>query len=121
MVRRAVARHIICQVRRRQAAKHRRLLGRRALSVCDAGIVACSSDSDSSYAATEPELATTAAAISALATAMAAARTDPRADVDDKLSVPLNAGSNAELALIQRIFALQQEKEHLLRIMQQTS
>ncbi|KAJ2182569.1 hypothetical protein IW139_005785, partial [Coemansia sp. RSA 353] len=79
MVRRAVARHIICQVRRRQAAKHRRLLGRRALSVCDAGIVACSSDSDSSYAATEPELATTAAAISALATAMAAARTDPRA------------------------------------------
>ncbi|KAJ2657544.1 COP9 signalosome complex subunit 7b [Coemansia sp. RSA 1199] len=80
MVRRAVARHIICQVRRRQAAKNRRLLGRRALSVCDASLVACSSDSDSTYSATEPELATTAAAISALATAMAAARTDPRAE-----------------------------------------
>ncbi|KAJ2501968.1 COP9 signalosome complex subunit 7b [Coemansia sp. RSA 1972] len=80
MVRRAVARHIICQVRRRQAAKHRRLLGRRELSACDASLVACSSDSDSSYAATEPELATTAAAISALATAMAATRTDPRAE-----------------------------------------
>ncbi|KAJ2501970.1 hypothetical protein GGH96_001496 [Coemansia sp. RSA 1972] len=118
MVRRAVARHIICQVRRRQAAKHRRLLGRRALSACDASLVACSSDSDSSYAATEPELATTAAAISALATAMAATRTDPRAETDDKLGIPLYNSSDAELALIERIFALQQEKNYLLRAMQ---
>ncbi|KAJ2345385.1 hypothetical protein GGF43_005233, partial [Coemansia sp. RSA 2618] len=77
MVRRAVARHIICQVRQRQTAKHRRLLGRRALSACDSKYADWHYRSDSTCAATEPELATTAAAISALAAAMSAVRTDP--------------------------------------------
>ncbi|KAJ2312340.1 hypothetical protein IWW54_002141 [Coemansia sp. RSA 2705] len=134
LVRRAVARRIIHQVRRRQVAKRRQLLGRRTLSLlpaCDS--VGWSADaavygSDSAPASAEPvapaSTATTAAAaaaITALAAAMSAARTDPSVDVDGALRVPQDAGSDAELALIQRIFELQQEKERLLRVMQQTS
>ncbi|KAJ2317417.1 hypothetical protein IWW51_005371, partial [Coemansia sp. RSA 2702] len=90
LVRRAVARRIIHQVRRRQVAKRRQLLGRRTLSLlpaCDSvgwGADAAAYGSDSAPASAEPvapaSTATTAAAaaaITALAAAMSAARTDP--------------------------------------------
>ncbi|KAI9478977.1 hypothetical protein BX667DRAFT_505918 [Coemansia mojavensis] len=153
MVRRAVARHIIQQVRMRQISKHRHLSGRRALSVhalncCNTSTAAAASldiQHNGSTMAIEPTsdaanatAAAAAAAISALAAAMSAARTDPstayfsisalianqaatRVDTKRTLHVPQDAGSDAELVLIRRIFELQQEKEHLIHMMQETS
>ncbi|KAJ2670970.1 hypothetical protein IWW42_003680 [Coemansia sp. RSA 1085] len=141
MVRRAVARHIIQQVRMRQISKHRHLSGRRALSVhalncCNTSTAATASldiQHNGSTMAIEPTsdaanatAAAAAAAISALAAAMSAARTDPstaatRVDTKRTLHVPQDAGSDAELVLIRRIFELQQEKEHLIHMMQETS
>ncbi|KAJ2618913.1 hypothetical protein H4R22_005458, partial [Coemansia sp. RSA 1290] len=92
MVRRAVARHIIQQVRMRQISKHRHLSGRRALSVhalncCNTSTAAAASLDiqhngstmaiESSSDAANATAAAAAAAISALAAAMSAARTDP--------------------------------------------
>ncbi|KAJ2712352.1 hypothetical protein H4R19_002802 [Coemansia spiralis] len=139
MVRRAVARHIIQQVRSHRAAAgqyHDQYPGQ--------------------HPAPEDATAAAAAAIAALVAGMSAARPDtctgkyhwlcwlhesrsslshavqrrainaggtgPRVGTPHAPQhAPHHAGSYAELELIRRIIELQREKEHLLRIVQRTS
>ncbi|KAI8322622.1 hypothetical protein GQ54DRAFT_333075 [Martensiomyces pterosporus] len=102
MVRRAVARHIAQRTQLSRIAKHRR----------------SGSGTPSSAAATA---AAAAAATITSAAACPAATAEPHTGLlVDNESMASIAYSDAEVQLIQRIVELQQEKERLLRAMQQT-
>ncbi|KAJ2862834.1 hypothetical protein GGH94_004027 [Coemansia aciculifera] len=114
VVRRAVARHIMQQVRHSRVAKHHRA----------PSTISASAFTAWPGCALEPEtqsrpaaVSATTAAITALAAAMSSAKVD---DVcTDVLYMPPVV--DAEMLLIERIVELQREKEFLLRIVQRTS
>ncbi|KAJ2768155.1 hypothetical protein IWQ57_003657 [Coemansia nantahalensis] len=100
MVRRAVARHIIQQVRSQRCA------------------TASGGWLPGAHPAPADAVSAAAAAVAALVAGMSAAQADARTGAHH---TPRPAGSDAERELIQRIIELQREKEQLLRIVQRSS
>ncbi|KAJ2814873.1 hypothetical protein GGI24_006238 [Coemansia furcata] len=113
VVRRAVARRIMQEVRHGRVAKHRRALSAMSASA----FTPWSGFASEPETRTKPEaVSATTAAISALAAAMSSAKMDNVcSDV-----VYLPPVFDAEALLIERIVELQREKEYLLRIVQRT-
>ncbi|KAJ2910595.1 hypothetical protein GGI21_000708 [Coemansia aciculifera] len=133
VVRRAVARHIMQQVRHSRVSKyshnhnhnfhsyhsyHRRSHSAFSAASAEAQVSGCSSEPELRPRPATAESMTTAA-ISALAAAMSVARMEN--DSSDELSFAPAAVLDAETLLVERIVELQREKEFLLRIVQSTS
>ncbi|KAJ2731383.1 hypothetical protein IW152_004584 [Coemansia sp. BCRC 34962] len=113
VVRRAVARHIMQQVRHSRVAKRRRAHSTVPATAFTAW-PGCASEPEPETQPKPEAVSATAAAITALAAAMSSARMENTST--DVLPV-----LDAETQLIERIVELQREKEYLLRIVQRIS